>query len=83
MTFTCSNMKLKVILGWLVCNAHSTLVLMQICALSLKVCVFSEQEDQTPMKMGHHLVGLVIIREKAKQKRLDSRISFKREKGGI
>lgn len=31
---------------------HSILVLMQIWMLPLKICVFSEQGDQKPVKMG-------------------------------
>lgn len=42
----------KIIFGWLMYNAQSILVLMQVCMLALKVYVFSEQRNQTPMKMN-------------------------------
>lgn len=42
--------KTEITIGWLVYNAHSVLELMQICILSLKVYLFSDQGNQIPIK---------------------------------
>lgn len=50
MSFTYSNIKQKIIFSRLEHTRHSILMLMQIYMLPLKVSVFSDKKDQTPMQ---------------------------------
>ena len=48
-SFTCWTIK-QIIFSWLAHTTHSIRVLMKMCMLPFKVCMFPEQNDQTQIK---------------------------------